>query len=133
MSNINNTSIKYNLIFINSFSVWGDSNTVWTPIEIMLLLLRLLLSYTHAGIHQIGNDDLNIKFSNCFSKHESQLICKTLYRWYMSTAKEINIWEKQYNILPAFYLISKYGTIMNKNSLTSMDLVAFAVQTQSTR
>ena len=51
----------------------------------------------------------------------------------MSTAKEINIWEKQYNILPAFYLISKYGTIMSKNSLTSMDLVAFAVQTQSTR
>ena len=68
------TPFKYNLYFDwtqlylhKFFSVWGNSDTIWTPIEIMLLLLRLLLSYTHAGIHQIGNDDLNIIFrSNRF-------------------------------------------------------------------
>ena len=46
--------------------------------------------------------------------------------------KETNIWEKQYNTQPAFYLILKYGMTKNKNFLTSTALVVYAVQTQST-
>ena len=56
-SNITNISTEFNCIFTNSFSVWGNSDTIWTPIEIMLLLLSMLLSFADAGIYQIGNDN----------------------------------------------------------------------------